>query len=219
MSSGSIGETAARFLDEKNPWRVIPDVAALDQEGIDFATNKLDEREGACGCAGHARWETGSGRVVQSIEPSISQHRSGADFEALRFGLLAWPGRLERTATSGSPPTASQRRSGDDSNLCDPGNVQRNVNSPVRVTPTEERRAVNRVDDPDPIRLTELPKFLAEERIFWPRCRQRLAKQSLDCPIGFRHWCPVGLQRCRNARLEVSEREVRCQVRSIEREL
>ena len=25
MSSGSIGETAARFLDEKNPWRVIPD--------------------------------------------------------------------------------------------------------------------------------------------------------------------------------------------------
>ncbi|MDQ1477671.1 MAG: hypothetical protein QOE62_2900, partial [Actinomycetota bacterium] len=26
MSSGSIGETAARFLDEKNPWRVIPDV-------------------------------------------------------------------------------------------------------------------------------------------------------------------------------------------------
>src|SRR4051794_11122017 len=29
MSSGSIGETAARFLDEKNPWRVIPDVVAL----------------------------------------------------------------------------------------------------------------------------------------------------------------------------------------------
>jgi hypothetical protein len=46
MSSGSIGETAARFLDEKNPWRVIPDVVALDQEGIYFATNKLDEREG-----------------------------------------------------------------------------------------------------------------------------------------------------------------------------
>jgi cytochrome b len=34
MSSGSIGETAARFLDEENPWRVIPDVVALDQEGI-----------------------------------------------------------------------------------------------------------------------------------------------------------------------------------------
>jgi hypothetical protein len=68
LSSGSIGETAARFLDEKNPWCVIPDVAALDQEGIDFATNKLDEREGACGCAGHTRWETGSGRVVQSLE-------------------------------------------------------------------------------------------------------------------------------------------------------
>jgi hypothetical protein len=43
-SSGAIGETAAGFLDEENPWRVIPDVAALDQEGIDFATNELDER-------------------------------------------------------------------------------------------------------------------------------------------------------------------------------
>jgi hypothetical protein len=69
MSSGSIGETAARFLDEKSPWRVIPNVVALDQEGIDFATNKLDEREAACRCAGHTRRETGSGRVVQSIEP------------------------------------------------------------------------------------------------------------------------------------------------------
>jgi hypothetical protein len=43
-SSGSIGETAAGLLDEENPWRVTPDVAALDQEGIDFATNELDER-------------------------------------------------------------------------------------------------------------------------------------------------------------------------------
>ena len=93
------------------------------------------------------------------------------------------------------------------------------MNSPVRVTPTEERRAVNRVDDPDPIGLTELTKFLAEDRIFWPRRRQQLAKQSLDCPVGFGDWCAVGLQRCRNARLEVSEREVRRQVRSVEREL
>jgi len=47
MSSGSISETAARFLDEKDPWRVIPNVVPLDQEGIDLATNKLDERQGA----------------------------------------------------------------------------------------------------------------------------------------------------------------------------
>ena len=106
MSSGSIGETAARFLDEKNPWRVIPDVVALDQEGIDFATNKLDEREGACRWTGRTRWETGSGRVVQSIEPSISHYRSGADFKALRFGLLAWPGRLEKPP----PRVAHQQR-------------------------------------------------------------------------------------------------------------
>src|SRR5216684_4275357 len=117
MSSGSIGETAARFLDEKNPWRVIPDVAALDQEGIDFATNKLDEREGACGCAGQTRWETGSGRVVRSIDRGISKHRSGAAFGALRFGLPAWPGRLERTPPSGRPPAAWQRRGGDDRDL------------------------------------------------------------------------------------------------------
>jgi hypothetical protein len=73
MSSGSIGETAARFLDEKNPWRVIPDVVALDQEGIDFATNKLDEREGACRCAGRTRWETG----VSEQEPWSDSARQG----------------------------------------------------------------------------------------------------------------------------------------------
>jgi cytochrome b len=39
MSSGSIGEKAARFFDEKNPWHVIPDVIALDQEGVNLATN------------------------------------------------------------------------------------------------------------------------------------------------------------------------------------
>jgi len=218
MSSGSIGETAARFLDQKDPWRVIPDVVSLGQEGIDFATNKLDECERACGYAGPTLWEAGSGRVVQSIEPSVSQNRSGADFEAFRFGILAGPGRLERTAASARPPAASQRWSGDDSDLCAPGNIQRNMHSPVRITPTEERRAVNRVYDPDPIGLTESTKLLAEERIVWSRRRQRLAKQSLDCPIGFRDWCPVGLQRYRNARLEIGERKVRCQVRSIEGE-
>lgn len=219
MSSGPIGETAARFLDEKNPRRVVPDVVALDQEGIDFATNKLDEREGACRCAGSTRWEARSGRVVQSIEPSITQRRSGADVKALRFGPRAGPGRLERTAASGRPPAASQRRSGDDRDLSAPGNLQREVNPPVRVTPAEQRRAVHRVDDPDPIGLTELTEFLAEERIFWPRRRQRLTKQSLDGPVGFRDWCAVALQRCRNARLEVSEREVRRQIRRVEREL
>ena len=83
MSSGPIGESAARFLDEENPRRVIPDVVALDQEAIDLATNELDEREGACRLRVRTRREAGSGRVVQSIEPSISQHRRGADFEAL----------------------------------------------------------------------------------------------------------------------------------------
>jgi hypothetical protein len=53
----------------------------------------------------------------------------------------------------------------------------------------------------------------------WPGRRQRLANQSLDCSVGFRDWGAVGLQRCRNARLEVSEREIRRQVRGVEREL
>jgi hypothetical protein len=52
MSSGSIGETATRFLDQKDPWRVIPDMAALGQEGIYFATYKLDECERARGYPG-----------------------------------------------------------------------------------------------------------------------------------------------------------------------
>jgi hypothetical protein len=44
MSAGSIGEATAGFLDEENPGRVIPDMAALGQEGIDFAAYELDER-------------------------------------------------------------------------------------------------------------------------------------------------------------------------------
>jgi hypothetical protein len=85
--------------------------------------------------------------------------------------------------------------------------------------PAEKRRAVNRIDDPDPIRLAELTELLAEERVFRPRRGHRLAKQPLHCPVGLRDWRSVGLQRCRHARLEVSDREVRRQSRSVEREL
>ena len=219
MSPGSIGETAARFFDEKNPGRVIPDVAALGQEGIDLTANQLDEREGAYGRARRTRWETRPGRVVEGCKSSISQRRSGADFEALRGGLVARPGRLEGTAASRRPPAAPQRRRGDDRDLGAPGNLQRNVHAPVRVTPTEERRAVHRVDDPDPIGLAELTEFLAEERIFRPRRGQRLAQQSLDGLVGFCDGGAVGLQRYRNARLEVSQREIRGKVSGVEREL
>ena len=169
MSSHSIRETAARFLDEKNPRRVIPDVAALGQEAIDFATNELDKREGACRRGSRTRREAGSGLVVQSIEHSITQHRGGTDFQAPGLGLLAWPARLEGTATSGRPPAASQRRSGDDCDLRVPGNLQGHLDSPIRVAPTEERGAIDRVEDPDPMGFTESTKLLAEERILWPR--------------------------------------------------
>jgi len=97
--------------------------------------------------------------------------------------------------------------------------LQSNVDSPVRITRLEERGAIDRVEDPDPIGLTELTTSLAEERIFGPCLRQRLPKQALDCLVGFGDRCAVGLQRRRNARLEVSERELRRQVRGVEREL
>ena len=114
---------------------------------------------------------------------------------------------------------ALQRRSRDDRDLDAAGHLQREVNPPVRVTTTEGRRAVDRVDDPDPIGCTELSELLAEERIARPRRSQRLANQSLDGPVGFGHRCAVGLQRRRDAGLEVSQREVGRQVRGVEREL
>jgi hypothetical protein len=43
-STGSIGEAAAGFLDKENPRRVVPDMEAFGQEGIDLATNELDQR-------------------------------------------------------------------------------------------------------------------------------------------------------------------------------
>ena len=218
-STGSIGESAAGFLDKENPRRVIPDVIALGQERIDLATNELDQRQGARRCASRARWETSCRLVVQSIEHGISERRRRTDLEAPPLALLAWPGRLEGTTTPGRPPATPERRSGDQRDLRGPLNLQSNLDSPVRITPTEEPGAIDRVEDPDPIGLTELTKFLAEERIFGPCLRQRLPKQALDCPVGFGDRCAVGLQRCRNARLEVSEREFRHQVRGVEREL
>ena len=41
-STRAIGEAAAGFLDKENPRRVIPDMAALGQEAIDFTANELD---------------------------------------------------------------------------------------------------------------------------------------------------------------------------------
>ena len=184
-----------------------------------FRHEQARRARGARGHARCARWEPGSGIVVQRIESSIGQRRGRADFEALRFGLFAWPGRLERTAASGRPPAAPQRGCGDDRDLRAPGDLQCNVDSPVGVAPTEERRAVDRVDDPDPIGLTASTELLTDERIFRPRRRQRLAKQSLDFPVGFRDWCAVRLRRCRDAGLEVSEREVPRPVRHVERKL
>ena len=64
-------------------------------------------------------------------------------------------------------------------------NLQRNMDPPVRITPTEEPGAIDRVMDPDPIGLTELTKLLLEERIFGPCLRQRLPQRALDCPVGF----------------------------------
>jgi hypothetical protein len=93
------------------------------------------------------------------------------------------------------------------------------VYPPVRITPAEEPRAVDRVEDPDPIGFTEPTEFLAEERILRMCRRQRLPQQALHSPVGFRHRYAVGLQGCGNARREVGEREFRRQVRGVEREL
>src|SRR3954452_14627798 len=48
-SAGSIGEAAARLLYEKDPGRVVPDMAALHQEAVDLTAYKFNERKGASG--------------------------------------------------------------------------------------------------------------------------------------------------------------------------
>lgn len=48
-SPGSIGEAAARLLYEKDPGRVVPDMAALHQEAVDLTAYKFNERKGAFG--------------------------------------------------------------------------------------------------------------------------------------------------------------------------
>jgi hypothetical protein len=55
------------------------------------------------------------------------------------------------------------RGCGHDRDLSPAGNFERNVHSPIGIAATEERRPGDRIEDPDPIGLTELTKFLAEE--------------------------------------------------------
>ncbi|MGH3326375.1 MAG: hypothetical protein ACRDPT_01010, partial [Streptomycetales bacterium] len=80
---------------------MIPCVVALGQERIDLATNELDQRQRARRWVSRTRSEAISGLVVQSIEHGISERRRRTDLEEPRRALLAWPGRLEGTATSG----------------------------------------------------------------------------------------------------------------------
>jgi len=40
--TGSIGEATACFLDQEDPRRMIPEVVALGQKGVDLAANKFD---------------------------------------------------------------------------------------------------------------------------------------------------------------------------------
>jgi hypothetical protein len=106
VSPGSIGESAARLLDEKGPRRVVSEVGALDQERFDLAPNELDQRERTPRRTKGALRQPGSGRIAQRFESSIGQPRSTADFEAPRISL-ARPRRLERATASGRPPTAA----------------------------------------------------------------------------------------------------------------
>jgi hypothetical protein len=86
------------------------------------------------------------------------------------------------------------------------------MDSPVRITSTEEPGPIDRVQNPHTIGLTEPTEFLAEERVVRPLLGQRLPQQALDCPVGFGDRCAVSFQRYARARLEVSEREFRRQV-------
>src|SRR5947209_16588952 len=140
-------------------------MAALRQEGIDFATNERDRRNGSRRRPSRTRWQTTSRLVVHRAEQRIGERGGRSHLEAPRLCLLERPGRLEGTATSGCPPTASQCRRGDERDLRGPVNFQSELNSPVRITLTEERRAIDRIEDPDPIGLAESAEFLAEQRV------------------------------------------------------
>ena len=96
---------------------MIPDVAALGQEAIDFAPNERNRRDGARRPPSRTSSAGELWIVVHRVEHRVGERRRRTDLEASRLGLLAGPGRLEGTATSGRPPAASQRRSGDDRDL------------------------------------------------------------------------------------------------------
>jgi hypothetical protein len=93
------------------------------------------------------------------------------------------------------------------------------LHPPVRIPPAEEPRTVDRVDDPDPLGLTEPPELLTEKRVARPRHGERLANQPLDRTIRLGDLRTVILQRNRNPRLEIREGELRRQISGVERKL
>ena len=85
---------------------MIPDMAALGQEGIDFATNELDRRDGSRRCPRRTRWQTSSGRVVHSAKQGIGERRRRTDLEAPRLGLV----RGQDDSKEPPPRVAHQQR-------------------------------------------------------------------------------------------------------------
>src|SRR5690242_17508786 len=64
----SVGEPAARFLDEESPRRVIPDMAALGQECVEFAMHHADRWSRSRRRPRGTRRQTTSGLIVNGAK-------------------------------------------------------------------------------------------------------------------------------------------------------
>ena len=217
-AASAVGEPSTCLLDQENPRSVIPQVAALHEEPIDLTTHQLHQCEGTrcskCGFKG----KTTPGLGVERIEKRTRQARSSADPQPLGVPIV-WPRRLECTSATRRPPLATQRRSRHDCDLRVARNLERDMHAPVGVTPAEEERTVDRIEDPQALGVTESPELLAQQGIARHFRIQHLAKQVLDRPICFGDRRSVRLRRCLHAHVEVRESELCSRIRAPQREV
>jgi len=86
------------------------------------------------------------------------------------------------------------------------------MNAPVRVAPNVERRPVDWVENPYPVRHTELPELLSEERVAGRSRGDCLVEQALDGPVGLRDRTAIGLGGGLDPGFEVFQSKLGCAI-------
>lgn len=166
LGGGALGESPSGFFNDGYPRRVVPDLVTFSEKAVDLTPDKLHQ---ATAPTDHARWrkrsdltQPGSTCVHVSVEHSGIQRRSPAHQQTLRVTLTR-PRGLERTVPARRPPLDADCWRRDHSDLDATSDRKSNVDAKVRAASAEERRPIDRIENPHPVRLAATAPVLFAE--------------------------------------------------------